>query len=253
MHDPIFWSVAIVIAVIVGLSKSGLLGGLGPMGVALLALIMSPRDAAGVLLPILIVLDVFAIWAYRRDFDLANLKILVPGVLIGIGVGWATSSFVSDDMVLLLVGIITTLFILDTMLPIRKKLVDKPPSKPWGVFWGSLAGFTSFVSHAGAPPYQVYILPQKLKPAIYAGTTAWLFGFINLVKLPPYYFLGQLSISNLTVSLLLTPFAILGVLAGIYLVRRISLGLFYKIAYSLVFVLGLYLIYRGASGLLGAA
>jgi len=253
MHDPLFWTIAITIVILVGLSKSGLLGGLGTLGVATLALIMSPRDAAAVLLPILVVLDLFAIWNYRRDFDLSNMKVLVPGILIGIGVGWATFSFVSDDMVLLLVGLITTVFILDTMLPIRKRLVNKPPSKPWGVFWGTIAGFTSFVSHAGSPPYQVYMLPQKLKPAVYAGTTAWLFGFMNMAKLPPYYFLGQLSFSNLTLSLQLLPFAIFGVLLGINLVRRIALGVFYNIAYSIVFVLGLYLIYRGAYGLLTGA
>lgn len=253
MQDPLFWTVAILVMLVLGFSKSGLLGGLGPLAVALFALVIPAREAAGILLPILLILDVFAIWAYRRDFDVGNLKILVPGVIIGVGAGWATSSMISDDMVLLIVGVVTTVFILDALLPIRQKLIDKPPSKPWGVFWGSLAGFTSFVSHAGSPPYQVYILPQKLKPTIYAGTTAWLFGFLNVIKLPPYYFLGQLSMGSMTTSLILAPVAIGAVLLGIYLVRRISLGLFYQIAYSLVFLLGLYLIYRGAAGLLTAS
>lgn len=246
MFDPTFWAVAYVTVFVIALSKSGLVGGLGPAGVPLLALIMSPRDAAGVLLPILLFMDVFALYAYRRDFDWNNLRVMLPGAVIGVGIGWAVSSIISDDMVLLGVGLITTIFILDTIFPIRKKLISKAPSKPWGVFWGACSGFTSFVSHAGMPPFQVYVLPQKLSPTVYAGTTAWFFGFANFMKLPPYFFLGQLSLNNIGLTLALAPVAAIGMLIGIYLVRRVSVGLFYQLAYGLVFLLGLWLIYKGS-------
>ncbi len=248
MIDVTFWAVACAAVLVIAFSKSGLLAGLGPIGVPILALVMSPRDAAGVLLPILLVMDVFALYAYRKDFDLKNLKVLLPGAVIGVGIGWAASSVISDDMVLLAVGLITTIFVLDTIFPIRKRLVVKPPSKIWGTFWGGVSGVTSFVSHAGVPPFQVYVLPQKLAPAVYAGTTAWFFGFANFIKLPPYFFLGQLSTGNLNISLALAPVAILGMLLGIYLVRRISVKLFYRLAYIVIFCLGIALIYRGATG-----
>lgn len=248
MIDYYFWSVAITAVFIVALAKSGLMGSAGLVGVPLLTLIMSPREAAGMMLPVLLVMDAFAVYAYRHEVNWQNLKVLLPGAVTGIGFGWAMSSLVTDDMVLLLVGIIALVFILDAVLPIRKKLVDHTPSKPWGVFWGALAGFTSFVSHTGGPPFQVYVLPQKLKPAIYAGTTAWFFAMVNLTKLVPYYFLGQISTGSLRLSLSLVPVAIGGMLLGIYLVRRISAELFYKIAYVLVFLLSLKLIYDGFRG-----
>lgn len=248
MIDPFFWLVAVSAVFIVALAKSGLLGSIALIGVPMLTLVMAPREAAGMMLPVLLVMDAFAIIAYRRDVDWRNLKILIPGAITGIGFGWAVSSMVTDDMVRLTVGVITIIFILDAILPLRKKLEGLPPSKPWGVFWSAIAGFTSFVSHTGGPPYQIYVLPQKLTPTIYAGTTAWFFAIINAIKLIPYYFLGQISPSSLQISIILVPVAISGVLLGIYLVRRISAALFYRIAYVLVFILGLKLTYDGIRG-----
>lgn len=248
MFDPYYWSIAILAVFIVGLAKSGLLGSVGVVGVPLLTLVMAPREAAGVMLPVLLVMDAFAVYTYRREVDWRNLRNLLPGAVTGIAIGWAVSSLVSDAMVLLTVGLITLLFILDALLPLRRKLQGLPPSRPWGAFWGAIAGFTSFVSHAGGPPYQIYVLPQKLQPAIYAGTAAWFFAIVNALKLIPYFFLGQLSPANLHTSLLLVPVAVAGVLLGIYLVRRISARLFYRIAYVLIFLLGLKLTYDGVNG-----
>lgn len=248
MIDPYFWSIAILAVFVVALAKSGLMGAIGMVGVPLLTLVMAPREAAGMMLPILLVMDAFAIYAYRRDCDWKNLRIMLPGAVAGIGFGWAVSSLVSEDMVLLGVGLITLLFILDAALPIRKKFEGIAPSKPWGIAWGSVAGFTSFVSHTGGPPFQIYVLPQRLPPAVFAGTAAWFFAIVNTIKLVPYFFLGQLSVSNLRLSAMLIPVAVAGILLGIFLVRRISASLFYRIAYALVFLLGLKLSYDGFIG-----
>ena len=251
MFDPYFVAIAVIAVLIVGLSKAGLLGGLGVVGVPLLTLIMPARDAAGMMLPVLLAMDAIAVYAYRKQFSWHILKIMLPGAAIGTLIGWALWSFVSDDMVLLFVGIITLLFVLDAILPLRKKLEGLPPSKPWGWFWGGFAGFTSFVSHTGGPPFQIYVLPQRLQPAIYSGTNAIFFAAVNTAKLIPYFFLGQLSTHNLTLSAALIPVGIIGVLLGIYLVRRISAKLFYRIAYWLVFLLSLKLIWDGARAVFG--
>jgi uncharacterized membrane protein YfcA len=251
MTDPYFWTVAVIAVFLVALAKSGLVGSLGVVGVPLLTLIMPAREAAGMMLPILLVMDAFAVAAYRRDFDWSNYRVIVSGAIVGVGIGWALSTVVNDDMVLLGVGLITLLFVIDAVFPIRKKLQGRPPSKPWGRFWGGVAGFTSFVSHTGGPPFQIYVLPQKLSPAVFAGTTAWCFATINAIKLIPYYFLGQLSPGNLQLSLILAPVAVAGMLIGIYLVRRISVDLFYRIAYGLIFLLSLKLIWDGGGGVLG--
>ncbi len=248
MIDYTFWALAISAVIIVAFSKAGLLGSLGLIAVPMLSLVMPARDAAGMFLPLLLVMDVIAIWTYRRDADWHILKIMIPGAAVGTLVGWALWSFVSDAMVLLFVGVITLLFVLDAMLPLRTKLEGLPPSKPWGWFWGGFAGFTSFISHTGGPPYQIYTLPQKLPPVLYSGTSAFFFAIVNTMKLIPYFFLGQLSVSNLTIGLMLAPLAVAGVLVGVYLVRRISVKRFYQIAYVLVAVIALKLVWDGAVG-----
>ena len=248
IFDPYFITIAVIAVLIVGLSKAGLLGSLGMVGVPLLTLVMPARDAAGMMLPVLLAMDAIAVWTYRKEFDWHILRIMLPGAAIGTLVGWALWSVVSDAGVLLFVGIVTLLFILDAILPLRKKLEGLPPSRPWGTFWGGFAGFTSFISHTGGPPFQIYVLPQRLAPAIYSGTSAFFFAIVNSAKLIPYFFLGQLNVHNLTVSAGLIPVGIIGVLAGVWLVRRISMVWFYRIAYWLVFLLALKLIWDGARG-----
>lgn len=249
MHDLTFWIVAVPAVFMVALSKSGLVSSMGLVAVPLLTLVMPPRDAAGMMLPLLLVMDAIAVWTFRRDANWGILRIVVPGAMLGTVVGWLLWSVVSDAVVNLMVGLISLAFIAWGLLPISKRLVTADPSKPLGVFWGGVAGFTSFISHAGGPPYQVYVLPQRLTPVIYSGTTAFFFAIVNVSKLIPYFFLGQLNPTNLTTAALLTPVAIAGVIVGVALVRRISTKLFYYLAYWMVFVLALKLIYDGIQGL----
>lgn len=248
MSDPYFWLIAATAVLIVAMSKAGLLGSLGMVAVPLLTFVMPARDAAGMMLPLLLVMDVIAIWTYRKDADWRILRIMIPGAMVGTVIGWVLWTIVSDAMVLLFVGVVTLLFILDAILPLRKKLEGLPPSRGWGAFWGGFAGFTSFISHTGGPPFQIYVLPQRLSPVRYSGTNAFFFAIVNTAKLIPYFFLGQLSVSNLTVGLILAPLAVAGVLFGVWLVRRISVKAFYTIAYWLVFVLALKLVYDGVVG-----
>ncbi|MCB1517726.1 MAG: sulfite exporter TauE/SafE family protein [Hyphomicrobiaceae bacterium] len=249
--DPVFWSVVALAAIVVGLAKSGLMNSLGMIGVPLLTLVMPARDAAGMMLPVLLCMDAVAFVSYRKSVNRPLLMLMLPGAMIGIGIAWALSSMISDEVVTLLLGIITLMFVLDAWLPLRKKLEGLPPSRAWGTFWAGLAGITSFISHAGGPPYQIYTLPQKMEPRIYAGTSVWFFTILNVVKLVPYFALGQINISSLEISAVAAPIGILAVALGIWLVHRISTKAFYQIAYSLMFVISLKLIYDGARGTFG--
>lgn len=252
MPDPIFIAIVVVAALLTGLSKSGFAVGVGAVSAPLLTLVLSARDAAGVLLPVLLLLDAIALVVYRRQVDWRIFRIMLPGALVGTGIGWALSAVVDEAMVRLAIGLITLAFVLDAWLPLRKSLAGMPPSRFWGWFWGGVAGFTSFVSHTGGPPFQIYVMPQRLTPAIFAGTTAFFFAAVNVAKLVPYFFLGQLSMDNLALSAWLTPLAVASMLVGVFMVRRVQQGLFYRITYWLLFVLGLKLIYDGASKLMGA-
>lgn len=250
--DPAFFAVAALAVFIVGLSKAGLAAGMGVAAVPILTLVMDARDAAGMMLPLLLVMDALVIFVYRREMDWRVFWLLIPGAMVGTGIGWALSAVVSEAAVRLLIGLITLLFVLDAWLPLRKRLEGLPPSRPWGAFWGTLAGFTSFISHTGSPPIHIYVLPMRLEPVIFAGTNALIFGVINAAKIVPYHSLGQLSPANMQAALLLLPVCFLGVAVGVVTVRRLPAALFYRITYLAVFLLSLKLIYDGVAGLAGA-
>jgi len=248
--DPLFLAVAALAMFLAGLSKSGLAPSIAAAAVPLLTFVMPARDAAGMMLPVLLVMDAVALISLRREVHWPNLRIMLPGAIIGIGIGWLTSSMVSDAAVALAIGVISLIFVLDAWLPLRQKL-QTGVSRPAGLFWGTLAGITSFISHTGGPPFQIYVVPQRLSPALFAGTAAWFFAIVNAVKLIPYYFLGQLSLDNLELSAMMLPMAFIGIFVGLKLVRIVPAEFFYRLTYILIFLLALKLIYDGGRATFG--
>lgn len=251
--DPWFYAIAIPAIALTGLAKGGFLGAAGGLAVPMMSLVISPVQAAAIMLPILNVMDLVGVIAYRRDFDSANLKILLPAAAAGIGIGWATAAFVTEAHVRLIIGLVGLAFTLSYWLGggARKDAAARDRAK--GSFWGMVAGFTSFVSHTGAPPFNIYMLPQRLPNAVLAGTAVMFFTTVNIIKLAPYYALGQFSGANLTTSLMLLPLAPVAMLAGVWLTRRVPQEPFYKIAYASLFVISLKLIYDGASAVFRAS
>lgn len=221
------WALGIVAAFAVGLAKGGL-AMVGVISVPLMSLVMSPVQAAGILLPVYIASDVGGLIAFRRSFDRRVLATLLPGAIAGIGIGWGTAHLVDERYVTLIVGVIGLVFALNALLrPGRARRV-RAPRFDAGSFWGVLSGYTSFVSHSGAPPYQVYAQPLRLEPMVFAGTTTIFFAICNAVKLVPYAFLGQLSPHNLAVAAALMVPAIAGVGVGLWILRRMPATVFYK-------------------------
>jgi uncharacterized protein len=244
-----FYLVAIPAVILFGLAKGGF-SGLGTIGVPMLSLVASPVRAAAIVLPILLVQDWLSVWAFRRDFSPRNLIILIPSSIIGVGVGWLFAARVSDDAVRLAIGVISIVFVLYML--IRDRLGRAPiekPGVPSGILWGSLSGFTSFVSHAGSPPFQVYVMPQYLKPPVFAGTATMFFAAVNLLKVPPYFLLGQFNRDNLFVSAGLIPVALLSTFAGVWLTRRVSADRFYAVILALTFLIGVKLTYDAVRAL----
>ncbi len=241
-HAPVaFILAAAVAALLVGLSKGGL-SLMGTLGVPVLALVISPVKAAALLLPILVISDIVGLWLYRREFDRRNLAILIGGGVIGIAIGWMTASLVSDRMVAFMIGLIGIVFCVNTWRLRRVKVAPKPAHIPRGIFWGTVLGFSSFVSHSGGPPYQVYVLPQQLPKTIYAGTTTMVFAAVNAMKLLPYWALGQFTPANLTTSLYLMPIAIAGTFAGVKLVRVLPQRSYFLFVQWLLFIVSIKLV-----------
>lgn len=243
-----FYLAALPAAFLVGLSKGGL-PMVGMLGVPVLALVVSPVQAAGLLLPIYVVSDWFGLWAYRREFDRRNLAILVPGAIVGIAIGWATASLVPEDAVTLLVGVIGLAFSLDRLVKHGRPATPRPADVPRGLFWGAVSGFTSFVSHSGAPPYQMYVLPQHMPKMVFAGTSTIFFTIVNAVKLIPYWALGQLSVANLEKVAILVPAAVAATFLGVRLTRVIPEKLFFRLVLAALAIVSVKLVRDGLVGL----
>lgn len=247
LYDPWFYAAAVPAVTLVGLSKGGLGGATALIGVPLMALVLPPVQAAAVMLPILVVMDVFALWSWRGYRDVKTLKHLLPGAMLGIGIGWLTAAFVTAAMIKLIVGVIALIFALRWYLDrARGRRQARGHSMVRGTFWGTGAGFTSFVAHAGGPPYQIYALPLDHEPKIYTGTSTIFFAIVNAVKLVPYFALGQFDTTNLAASAILLPIAPVAILAGVMIVRRMNREVFYPFMYAMIVLVGLKLTWDGA-------
>lgn len=227
METSYFWIFAVLASIAIGLGKGGL-PMVGMLGVPILSLVINPLMAASLLLPVYVISDVFGVYTYRRKFDARVLAIIVPGMLTGVLIAWATIRIIPEPVVTALVGAIGVTFALHFLLRTKKETPPKKAEIAPGLFWGSLAGFTSFMVHSGSPPYQVYTLPLKLPKMVFAGTTAISFAICNLAKLVPYYMLGQLNIQNLEYALILALPASIAVFGGMRLVRQIPEQIFYR-------------------------
>jgi uncharacterized membrane protein YfcA len=210
-----------IAAFVVGLSKGGL-PSIGMLAVPILALVMSPVKAAVLLLPIYLISDVVGVSLYRRKFSKPNLIVLIPAGILGVLIGWATATMISDQAIALLIGLLGIGFCLKTWFYKSKNQKAKAADPIKGLFWGTAAGFTSFISHAGAPPYQIYMLPQKLSKIEFAGTTVIVFAMINLAKVVPYQNIRPYSFDDVQITIILIPFALAGTFAGAFLTRRIK-------------------------------
>jgi uncharacterized protein len=245
VDDPWFYVVAVPAVLLSGINKGGFGSGLGILSVPLMALAIPPVQAAAILLPMLCLMDLVGVWAYRRRWDSGNLKILLPGAMLGVLAGALTAGFLGDHVIRLLVGLIAAIFALNYFLGFAA-LEPRGRHVPAGTFWGGIAGYTSFLAHAGGPPLVIYLLPQRLDRTLFVGTTVIFWAVVNYVKLIPYAWLGQLDSENLTTALLLCPLAPLGMWLGIRLHKLIPQLLFYHICYALTLLVGLKLVWDGA-------
>ena len=225
--DLSFWMLAVLATLLVGTGKGGL-PLIGMLSVPVMSLAMSPTRAAGLLLPLYVISDMYGLWLFRKSYSKRNLLILGPAATVGIGIGWATASITSEDLVKAIVGLIGLFYGAIVALNAVREPAARPADVGRGTFWGVIAGFTSFVSHAGAPPFQVYVLPQKLDKVTYSGTSTILFAYLNFIKLLPYWMLGQINLSSLKEGSVLAPVALIGAWAGYKLTVILPQRLFFR-------------------------
>lgn len=249
--DPNFYLVALPAVCLVGMSKGGF-SGLGMIAMGLMSMVVHPVTAAAIILPIMNVQDGVTMWNFRKEYDRASLKVLLPSALAGVVTGALAASFVSASGARLMIGLLTFSFALNYFFGLAERLARSPlmAGTKAGIFWGWLSGLTSQISHAGGPPYQIWMLPRKLPRDVFVGTTAWYFAILNLIKLPFFIGLGALNSEAFKVALTLMPLALAATFFGIWFVRRIPVERFYTMIYGLMLLSGVKLCYDGLNGLL---
>lgn len=246
--EPFFYAVAIPAILLVGISKGGFGSGAGMFATPLIALAVPIPQAAAILLPILLAMDAVGLWAYRGVFSRENMRVILAGGVAGVVLGALAFRYVDESWLRIVLGVIAIAFVLQRILGPRAAPPTRP-STPRGLFWSAFSGLTSTIAHAGGPPLSVYLLPQRLDKAVMVGTTVIFFAVINAVKVIPYAWLGLFDARNLWTSLALVPLAPVGIFLGIFLMKRMSEAVFYRVCYALVLVVGAKLLWDGFAGL----
>lgn len=241
--------VLVPMALVVGMSKGGLAAA-ATLAVPVCALVMNPVEAAAILLPVFLLTDWAAVWIYRRDFSRRNLAILVPAVIAGTGVATVVTPFLSEALLLLVTGAIGLWYCARSWLRRGEREAAAARVGP-GLFWGTLTGIASFITHSGAPPAQAYLLPQRLSKLDFAGTIAIVFAIANIAKLPGYWVLGALDGLNWTVTAILGATGFAGAGIGRWLVGRMSEGVYVRVIETLLVSLSVLLLVKAAAMVLG--
>lgn len=242
--DPFFYTIAVPAVLLLGISKSGFGAGLGSLAVPLMALAVTVPQAAAILMPVLFVMDVLGMAAFRKDLDKRLLRFMLPFAMLGILIGTLLFKYMDSHLVAGLVGGFTLLFLAQRLL-FPPQSGSAPPPRWLGAVLLTTSGFTSFIAHAGGPPVNAYVIPLKLKPVVFTATMAFLFFFINMAKWVPYAWLGLLDMRNFATSMVLLPLAPLGVWMGVRIAKRIRPDWFYRLVYTGMFLTGCKLLWDG--------
>ncbi len=214
-------------AVIMGMAKSGFGGGIGILAIPLTANVLPAGEALAVLLPMLIVGDVFAAWVHRHNVDWRVLRPVLIGSAVGIALGsivlfWLDdASRLTQTLNLLVGGICLLLVLVQVWRLIGRDLPRVPPTKTVGLGTGVAVGGVSTLSHAAGPIAAIYFLELKLDKLRLVGTAAWCFLLVNTAKLPTYFGLGLIDTATLLQSTWAALAIPLGTVLGLWAARRI--------------------------------
>ena len=228
-------------AFLIGVSKGGVGGGLGPLITILVAVATTPSQAIGVLLPMLMIGDVAAVWVHRRDWDRPALLRLLPAAVVGIVVASLFLRQTSDRGIELFLAALSATFVIYRIAEPRLRRARLHAGTPLAVTAGATSGVTSTVAHAGGPPVAIYLLAAGAPPVTFVATSAVFFFVVNWLKVPGYIAADLLDVGMVRV----VPFALLiwpGVTAGRWLVQRIDAAVFERLILVLLLAGAVYLL-----------
>lgn len=242
---PGFFAIALPAVAFAGMSKAGFGSGAAFASSSILAIVLPPGLALGIMLPLLMLVDLASLRPYWKRWSWPEARSMMLGALPGVALGAALYRITDDDAIRLLIGAISIAFVV-WQISVKRgwiRLGESPLPLKGGYVAGLVGGFTSFVSHAGGPPAAVYLLGRKLDKTAYQATTVIVFWAINLFKFVPYAFLGIFTAQTFLADLYLAPAALIGAWLGVKAHRIIPEHLFFSLAYVLLMCTGAKLIW----------
>ncbi len=245
--DATFLIAALSAAFIAGVAKGGFGGGPAFVGTAILALVIPPGMALGIMLPLLMLADVATLRPFWKQWDLNSAKALIIGGLPGVILGTLLYRVADVDLLRILIGAIALIFVAFQLargaglVPVAKRGFS------WGIglLAGVVSGFTSFVSHAGGPPAAMYLMSRGLDKTAYQATTVLAFTGINAMKAIPYAFFGVFTVDTFKANLIMAPVILVGCAVGVYAHRLLPERPFFMLTYALLVGAGSKLIFDG--------
>lgn len=217
-------SIAIVtcVALLLGMAKTGVHGA-GMLSVPLLAIAFGGKSSSGLMLPMLLVADVFGVWYYHRHASFKHLKILFPWAAIGIVAGSVAGNFISEEVFKIMMAI-TIFGSLIVMIWMETGGREKIPDNIYlGVAAGFLGGFTSMIGNLAGTVMAVYFLSMRLPKNNFIGTAAWYFLVMNWFKVPFHVWVWHtINLNSWIMALTLLPLIVVGAFLGIWFVKKMS-------------------------------
>lgn len=221
------WLTIIIAALIVGFSKTAI-GGVTMLVIPFLASVFGGKDSTGIMLPMLLVGDLFAIWYYRKSAEWKKVFLPLPWAILGIILGVVVGNYISDKAFLALIGIIILICLGILVYTEKKGKNVKVPEKAWFyISVGVLSGFASMIGNAAGPIFGIYLLALGFKKNNYMGTNAWFFFIVNLIKLPMQIFVWHnIGIRSVAIAAVMLPIITLGAVLGFYILKKINEKIF---------------------------
>lgn len=240
---PIFFVVAAAVAFLVGLSKGGLGGTAGALATPLMALVMPAEQVIGLVLPILMLADIFAVALHWGHWERRFILLLLPGAVVGVTIGTYFVTNAPTGTLRLALGVIVLLFVVYKLFEERLLEAASYEGRNWhGLVGGAITGFSSSLAHIGGPPVSIYLLLQEVTPRVFIATSALFFFILNWIKVPYYLFADLLDLGLIWRIAWLAPIVPLGVWVGKWAVTKVDPGTFEKIIVALLAVTGVMLI-----------
>ena len=243
-NETILLAVAAIVAFLIGLSKGGLGGTAGALATPMMALVLPADKVIGLILPILMLADIFAVALHWRRWNGKLILLLIPGSVAGVTIGTVFITNAPTETLRLFLGVIVLIFGVYKVFEKRILNYFTYQAQNWhGLVAGVVTGFSSALAHTGGPPVSIYLLMQKVTPAVFIATSALFFFFLNWIKVPYYAYAGLFDFEQLSRVAWVLPLVPAGVWSGRWLAFRVNRETFENIIVGLLLINSLLLIF----------